>query len=64
MLSKINKIYLLIISCIIVFIFTNLSNKTINNTDNLLYNLFFHNEGSVCPFGVLCENYLFQLHFY
>ena len=53
-LSNNIKIILMIISCLLVYIFTNLSNITINNTDNFIYNLFYHNEGSVCPFGVFC----------
>lgn len=48
------KIIIAIICSLLVYIYTNLSKKTINNTNNTLYNLFFHNEGSVCPFGVLC----------
>ena len=53
-LSNNSKIILMIISCLITYIYTNLCKKTINTTDNVLYNLFYHNEGSVCPFGVLC----------
>ncbi len=48
------KIFFMIISCILTYKFTNLSKITINTTNNTLYNLFYHNEGSVCPFGVLC----------
>ena len=53
-LSNNFKIILMCISCLIAYIYTNLSKRTINTTDNILYNLFYHNEGSVCPFGVLC----------
>jgi len=53
-LSNNIKIIFMAISCLLTYIFTNLSKKTINNTDNYLYNLFYHNNGSVCPFGVLC----------
>ena len=53
-LSNNIKIFLMIISCLLTYKFTNLSKITINTTDNTLYNLFYHNEGSVCPFGVLC----------
>ena len=48
------KIFLMIISCLLTYKFTNLSKITVNTTDNTLYNLFYHNEGAVCPFGVLC----------
>jgi hypothetical protein len=53
-LNNNRKIILAIISCLLVYIYTNLSKQTINNTNNTLYNLFFHNEGCVCPLGVLC----------
>lgn len=53
-LSNNKKIFLMIISCLLTYKFTNLSKRTINTTDSTLYNLFYHNEGAVCPFGVLC----------
>ena len=53
-LSNNIKIFLMIMSCLLTYKFTNLSKRTINTTDNTLYNLFYHNEGAVCPFGVLC----------
>ena len=60
-LSNKIKIFLMIISCLLTYKFTNLSKITINTTNNTLYNLFYHNEGSVCPFGVLCGKIMILL---
>ena len=47
------KIYLSILSGIIVYIVTNLSKKSNYNTNNKFINFFFHDPGTVCPFGIL-----------
>ena len=47
------KILFSILSTIIIYVNTNLSTPSINS-DNSLYNFFYHKEGTVCPFGVLC----------
>lgn len=47
------KIFFSILSVIIIYINTNLSKPTINS-DNTFYSFFYHEEGTVCPFGILC----------
>ena len=47
------KIFFSILSILIIYINTNLSKPSIN-IDNSLYNFFYHEEGTVCPFGILC----------
>lgn len=53
-LSNNTKIIFSIISTIIIYSATNLSDHSINNSDNALYNFFYHKPGTVCPFGILC----------
>ncbi len=47
------KIFFSILSTIIIYVNTNLSKPSINSS-NSLYNFFYHKEGTVCPFGILC----------
>ena len=47
------KIFFSILSILIIYINTNLSKPSLN-TDNSLYNFFYHQEGTVCPFGIVC----------
>jgi len=53
-LSNNTKIILSIISTIILYVFTNLSTPSINNSNSALYNFFYHKAGTVCPFGIWC----------
>jgi uncharacterized membrane protein YphA (DoxX/SURF4 family) len=48
------KIVFSIISTAIIYINTNLSKTTNNKTNSAIYDFFYHKEGTVCPFGVLC----------
>ena len=48
------KIVFSITSTAIIYINTNLSKTTNNKTNSAIYDFFYHKEGTVCPFGVLC----------
>tara|TARA_Y100000741_G_scaffold208249_1_gene158585 strand:- start:1527 stop:1898 length:372 start_codon:yes stop_codon:yes gene_type:complete len=55
-LSNNQKILCSIISTFWIYAKTNLELKSNNNnnTNNQIYNFFYHEHGTVCPFGVLC----------
>ena len=47
------KICLSIISGLIIYIITNLSKQSSYNGNNKFINFFYHEPGTVCPFGIL-----------
>jgi len=48
------KIVFSIISTAIIYITTNLSKTTNYKSNSAIYDFFYHKQGTVCPFGVLC----------
>jgi hypothetical protein len=55
------KILFSIISTAIIYISTNLSKTTNNKSNSIMYDFFYHEEGTVCPFGVLCGKIMILL---
>jgi len=53
-LSINQKIVCSMVSIMWVYMKTNWSIESNINTNNQLYNFFYHETGMVCPFGVLC----------
>ena len=55
MLSKNNiKILISIISAVIIYSATNMSEPSNNKSGNIIHKIFYHEEGTVCPFGIAC----------
>lgn len=52
-LSNNQKIFCSILSTFWIYIKTNWESKTNNNSNDKIYDFFYHEPGSVCPFGVL-----------